>query len=336
MDPKKTIRINVTVRSVTMDDAEAVADLFNACSVETRGKPATSATELRSDWQVPGFDLAEDSHTVWTSEGHLVGYGDLWYKSSNSVRLMPWVRVHPEYRDRGIGTYLNAWAEARAKKEIVKAPEGARVVLETFTPAADAGARKLLRELGMTETRHSYEMEINLDQQPPLPEWPDGITVRPRSPDDERTFYEVDNEAFRDHYGFVEEPFEEDFPKWKHLHETHPHHDPSLWFLAEDSGRAAGLAICSPKTTDDPDMGYVMSLAVLRPWRRRGLGLALLLHCFGEFFARGIPRAGLSVDAESLTGATRLYEKAGMHVTHEHIRLEKELRPGIDLSTRSV
>jgi mycothiol synthase len=336
MDPGKTIRIDVTVRPATMDDAEAVAYLFNACSLDVLGKPRISVEELRSDWQVPGFDLAADTHTVWTRQDRLIGYADLWGKSANCVRFTPWVRVHPEFRGYGIGSYLNEWAESRAREEVVKAPEGARVVLETFAPAADTAARELLRARGMIETRHSWEMEIQLDTPPPAPKWPEGITVRPRSPGDERAFYEVENEAFKDHYGYVEEPFEVDFPKWKHLRETEPHYDPSLWFLAEEPSGIAGFAICSPETTDEPDMGWVWSLGVLRPWRRRGLGLALLLHCFGEFFRRKIPRAGLSVDAESLTGATRLYEKAGMHVTHEHIRLEKELRPGRDLSTGSL
>jgi ribosomal protein S18 acetylase RimI-like enzyme len=77
---------------------------------------------------------------------------------------------------------------------------------------------------------------------------------------------------------------------------------------------------------------------VLRPWRRRGLGLALLRHSFQEFFRRGRRKVGLGVDASSLTGATRLYEKAGMRSDEHHksARFEKELRPGIDLSTKSV
>ena len=51
-----------------------------------------------------------------------------------------------------------------------------------------------------------------------------------------------------------------------------------------------------------------------RPWRRRGLGLALLLHSFRDFAARGATRVGLGVDAENTTGAVGLYERAGMHV----------------------
>jgi len=40
----------------------------------------------------------------------------------------------------------------------------------------------------------------------------------------------------------------------------------------------------------------------------------LLLHAFAEFRHRGLKGAVLGVDAESNTGANRLYEQAGMHV----------------------
>jgi hypothetical protein len=42
------------------------------------------------------------------------------------------------------------------------------------------------------------------------------------------------------------------------------------------------------------------------------------------------------VDAQNPTGATRLYERAGMHVVQEHIHFEKELRSGYELSEQPV
>lgn len=42
------------------------------------------------------------------------------------------------------------------------------------------------------------------------------------------------------------------------------------------------------------------------------------------------------MDAESLTGALRLYERAGMHVIRQVISYEKEIRAGVDLATRSL
>ena len=73
------------------------------------------------------------------------------------------------------------------------------------------------------------------------------------------------------------------------------------------------------------DMGWVQSLSVRRPWRRAGLGRALLLNAFRQFHERGERRIGLGVDAESPTGATRLYERAGMKVAEELAIYRKDL-----------
>jgi len=81
---------------------------------------------------------------------------------------------------------------------------------------------------------------------------------------------------------------------------------------------------------------YVRSLGVQRGWRRRRLGLAMLQLAFGEFLRRGKARVTLDVDAESLTGATRLYERAGMHILWQKTAFELVLREGVDLSTQTL
>ena len=79
-------------------------------------------------------------------------------------------------------------------------------------------------------------------------------------------------------------------------------------------------------------MGLV---GVRRPWRKRGLGLALLRHAFAEYHRHGVRKVGLSVDAESSTGAPRLYGRAGMRVKESYIIHLKELRSDVDLGARS-
>jgi ribosomal protein S18 acetylase RimI-like enzyme len=66
------------------------------------------------------------------------------------------------------------------------------------------------------------------------------------------------------------------------------------------------------------------------------LGLALLQHTFRAYYQQGKDKVALGVDAESLTGATRLYEKAGMKVVRETNTYEIELRAGEDLSTQAA
>ena len=72
----------------------------------------------------------------------------------------------------------------------------------------------------------------------------------------------------------------------------------------------AATCLCHPYLAEDPDMAYVFALGVRPAWRRRGVALALLLHSFHEIYGYGRRRVALSVDAESPTGAARLYEKA--------------------------
>jgi len=166
--------------------------------------------------------------------------------------------------------------------------------------------------------------------------WPAGITLRAFDPDrDLEAVAWADREAFRDHWGFTERPFEQDVQMFRHwLGE--PRFDASLWFMAMHGNEVAGVSLCDLRTEDDPGMGWVGSLGVVRPYRKQGLGLALLRHSFGELYRRGRRKVGLGVDAGNLTGALRLYQKAGMRVYRQHNTFEKELRPGVELSTQSV
>ena len=96
----------------------------------------------------------------------------------------------------------------------------------------------------------------------------------------------------------------------------------SLWFIARDGDEIAGVARCEANRDGG---GWIGAIGVRKAWRRRGVGLALLRHAFREFHLRGDPHVGLGVDAENPTGATRLYERAGMRVMNELVLYEKEL-----------
>ena len=98
----------------------------------------------------------------------------------------------------------------------------------------------------------------------------------------------------------------------------------------------AGICICRAEDAEDPELGWVGKLGVRRAWRNRGLGDALLKHAFAAFYADGKKRAGLGVDASSLTGALKLYERAGMRVQRQYNMYEKEFRPGRELAVELI
>ena len=315
------------VRPPEMDDLEAVHKLLEASDIADYGEPDITLDELRTEWQAPTFDMENDAWMVSAPDGRVVGYADMGQREH--ARVYTLVRVLPEYVDRGIVEPLFYLSEQWAQQQIPQANPEARITLNSFTSSRNQKEQRLFEQLGMKEIRRHWRMEIELDEAPPEPHWPERVFVRTFVPGrDERAVFDTDDEAFQDHWGHLPGNFEE----WKHWMVERENFDPSLWFLAFDGGEMAGISLC----TYQLDIGWVSTLAVRRPWRRKGLGMALLLHSFGEFYRRGTHKVGLGVDSQNLTGATRLYKRAGMHVAREYIAYEKELRAGVELSTQAI
>jgi len=322
-----------TSRPPVMDDIPAAVETFNLCSLEMIGGKDATVRGLKTDWTSPGLNPETDQRVVFSPEGDLAGYIELWATHDIPVHPFVWGRVHPDHNGLGIGTALLTWAEERARQVFQKVPPKARVAMRSHAPAAHKPSDALFREYGMKLIRHNFQMRIELTEVPPAPEWPEGISVRTFRPEDIEAVYRADEEAFKDHFGYIPQDFETGFRRFKHYFINDRNFDPNLWFLAMDGDEIAGFSLCRPASWEDDSIGWVRSLGVRRPWRKRGLGLALLQHSFGVFYQRGKAGVGLGVDAENLTGALNLYKKAGMHVHRQYNLYEKELRPGKDLST---
>jgi mycothiol synthase len=328
-----------SARPAALSDLEELVAVFNASAEKLIGSSTKyTVAQQKTALTTPGFDVATDSWLVIAPDGKIAGYSQV-QDFAPHVSLYCWGRVHPDHEGKGIGTYLLRWSEIRAREAVAKVPEDARVVMRYFVISLNESANKLFADNGMRTVRYTLRMVIDLNTQPPSPQFPEGITVRTMvRPDDDRAVVHTSIDSFRDHWGFVESPFEEELEDWQHYMDTDDDFDETLNFLAMDGDQIVGVSMCSPHTIDAADMGWVNTLGVLRDWRRQGLALALLYHSFNEFYKRGKPRVGLSVDAGSLTGATRLYERAGMHPdpTRQYTTYEKELRAGKDISMQSL
>lgn len=318
--------------TLTPELEKGVVEVVNAHSRWETNTSGTTLEEMQVDWAEEGFNRETDTQLVLSREGEVVAYGEFYDVSTQHVRMFSYGRVHPDHMNCGIGRYLAEWVKERARKNIPLAEEGARVVLHQGVNSKNKAACDLLESCGYSKVRLFYRMQINLDQPPAEPVVPEGIVIRSLTPGkDERAAFYASYDSFLDHWGTVEEPFEEYIKQWMHFIENDKKYDPSLFFIAYDGDEPAGISFCLPYLEEDKDMGWISTLGVRRAWRKRGLGQALLLHSFNELYRRGKPRAGLGVDATSLTGATRLYEKAGMRVSREYHTYEYELRPGKDM-----
>jgi mycothiol synthase len=300
--------MNVELRSPRLDELAQLTDLINRDSDELYGEREESVESMRMWLTGPKLNPETDIRVAVVNRTFR-GYVDV----DPDPHPIYWadLRVPPSEGD-DIRVALLEWVEGRTKER-----DGE--VLRLHAPTTDEPTKSLLESRGYQVIRHFYRMRVELDAGVPEPQWPEGVTVRAATPDDAALAYETHQESFEDHWEFSQMPFEE----WKHAMLSEGF-DPSLWFFVEDGPEAAAVALCR-EHEGEKGLGWVRVLGVRKGWRRKGLGRALLLHCFHEFRRHGFSAAALGVDAESLTGANRLYESVGMHVIRQSDVYEKAL-----------
>lgn len=336
---KITLPEQYRMRPATMDDAEAVIGLIDAVN-RVKGYPGSGGVdEIRADWQEPDFELADSSLIIEDSNGNLLAYATLWDTSATPVR--PWCSwtLHDDYYGTELESYLLNWLEQKAQRVIEKCPPDAKIVMQTNALEGYDRRIKAVENAGFVHSRNFHGMLIEMDEAPPRAILPENIEIRGmRYPDEIEAMAAAAEAGFKDHWGFVEEPLEEAIKFWKHYLETDKLFDPDLYFLAIDTktDAIAGIALCRIEQIGKPDAAYVEEFAVLPDYRRQGLGLAMLHYAFGEFYKRGREKVALHVDSDSLTGATRLYEKAGMKSIETWMNFQKIIRDGVEISTTSV
>ena len=309
---------HVTTRPPTLDDADLVAAFMNAYQTAQGEPPDMTPEEVRRDWV--GADLAEGALLVFDAAGDLAAFVDT--INRRYVQLTLYIFVLPQADADQLWRGLIRWGEAWLAERMHLAPAGERITIQHFQVASEVRGRGILEEMGYVNVRTHYVMAAHLGEPVPAPAWPDGLGVRSFVPgQDDRALFEAGEEAFQDIWNRPPSTFE----RW--MEPTHePNFDPTLWFLAidEESGAVAAVCLCALVA----GRGEVDVVGVRRPWRKRGLGLALLRHALGEFQRRGVREAGLNVDGSSLTGAPRLYGRAGFTITKSVFRFEKEVRAG--------
>lgn len=307
-----------TSRPASPGDLDAIVRLVDAVDLHDAGMTDPVRDELRWEWSAPRFDLARDARVVVDGGGELVAYADV-HAQDPSVQVRSWTQVHPEHRDAGVTEATLDWIEAHARSLL---PWDVRATpLRHGGPATDHHTADLLRGRGFTNVRTFRQMARVVGTDEPEPRDVEGIAFRTSEPGrDDRAIFDVDDGAFREHFGYEPSPFEE----WREHWFSDENYDPTLVFLAFDGDRAVGLNL----TLIEEGIGWVGVLGVLAPWRRRGIARALLERSFGELARRGIGEVRLGVDAENPQQATLLYETSGMWVRREWHIYEKPISAG--------
>jgi mycothiol synthase len=296
-----------TARPITAEDAAAVAELMNAFERTHVEEPDTvDAGEVASWWL--RIELEHDSRLYLDETGTVVASAALYQRVGDSLDLDGF--VHPDWTGHGLGGAMIEWLE----EETVRRGFGRA---RTSALTADRAAGRLLSVRSYTAVRRFYRMAIDLAAPPPEPEWPPGFAVAAFRPGEEEILHDVTEEAFAEHWGHEHR----DLADWRKTVFGASWWDPSLVHLVRQGDEVVAAAVNAVRFGG----GFVGTIGTLKPWRGRGIGRALLLTAFGEFYRRGEARVTLAVDAGNETGATHLYESVGMRVVWQADAYEKHV-----------
>jgi ribosomal protein S18 acetylase RimI-like enzyme len=334
-DPFDKLPDGYTVRPATLDDVAITVTLRNICSQAEQGINIEDEHRRRAEWSEQGFDIDTETRLIFALNGNLAAMADLWHGIPPHVRMHWWASVHPDHTGRGIGTALARWAAFQSETLLHLAPPDTLVRLTTGIGSTNVAAKTVLEKSGFSLIRHFLNMQIEFESPIPDPAFPKGLTLSMFDTGDLEQLGHVvqaDLEAFRDHFGFVDRSLDAAITDWQERIASSAYHMPTLNLALMNGDQVAGYALCEGGTAEDPAVIYVDRLGVRRAYRGRGIARNLLYEVFRRAAEMGKKGASLFVDADSLTGATRLYESVGMKVRRQADTYLKVIRDGIDLA----
>ncbi len=265
-------------------------------------------------------------------DGEVVGYARCWWEVEGSGHWIGFQLgyVLPAWRHKGIGSTLLNFNEqrlsqiARQLKDSGELPVDATCLLDNYISSSEVDRTQLIERNGYRAVRYSFDMvRPNLDNIPDLP-LPMGVEVRAVLPEHQRLIWEASNEAFRDHWGYIPDPWES-FDGFIHS----PEYDPSLWRVAWQGDQVVGMVLSFIDTDQNEKYsrrrGYTENICVRRQWRKRGVAKALIAMSLKALKERGMTDAGLGVDTENTSGALHLYHAMGFQEVKRGAIYRKEI-----------
>ncbi len=309
-------------------DYAAIAHIMNASNAGDQIEETTRVEDVANELaHLSNCDPADD-FVFADADGKTVGFSRVHWRINGEGQRIYWQSgfIVPEWRREGIGSAMLGYTEGRARLHARAHPIPGASLLQGVGEDTAYGKIALFERAGYTPARYFFFMQRkDLHDLPDAP-LPRGIELIPAQPEHMRAIWNAKEEAFRDHWGYASKA-EADYQHWL----NDPVNDLGLWQIAWDvnTNQVAGMSLNMINYDDNRQYnflrGWVISLAVRRPWRGRGLARALLVNSLRILRERGMAEAVLAVDGENLTGALRLYEGVGFRVLNKDALYRKPL-----------
>ncbi len=313
-------------RHPVREDAPAMHALLQAIE---KVEPRAHRSELNDRYI--DFDDADshpetDALLAFTPTGDAVAIAWVEYvlqEGEQDVRTTLWGEVHPAHRQKGLGTFVMDWMEARARQIIDALTPGAPGVMRTYCMEKAPDRVRLVRRFGFQPVRYISRMRRDLSQ--PLPEKvpPPGVKICGWTPELDHQTWIAFNQSFQDLWGFTPAP--ED--SWKMWISEHYSSRPDLSFLALQDGQVVSFCMSREHVEEDKALGFreawIRDVGTRQAWRKQGLASVLMTCAMQAARQAGFAFVGLTVDSENPTGALLLYQDLGFETIARNIVFEK-------------
>ncbi len=315
-----------------LDDIPGMADVADTANRATGSVQSRSVETMLAQYRNLSNCDPDQDIVVVEADGRTVAYGRTWWNDRNEgVRTFESISfVDPTCAGRGIEEVLLVLGEERqlvvaaAMKEDLA---GRPAALTRYVRGDQPAALARLEQRGYHLARRNAELaRPDFEDIPAMPV-PQGFELRridPTEPGVTRRAWAVAAEAFADNYGEHGES-EEDYQRWIES----PEFRPDLWCVAFESatGEVAGqiLNYIGEPEPDGSAVGWTESIAVRKPYRRRGLASAMLAESLRIVRDAGAASAALGVDQENPNQAQTLYERLGFRVTLEELEYQRPI-----------
>jgi len=309
-------------------DLPAMLECINAAKLVDQSERADTLEDIRKTYShLVNCDPYRDV-LIAEVDGRMVGYSRLSWTIDEFAKIRLYVSfgfIRPERRRQGIGRAMLRWNEASMRRIAATHPDDMERWFQSTAQDTEVENERLLQEEGYTAVRHGFSMvRPDLENIPDMP-LPAGLEVRPvLSREDERKVWEADQEAFRDHWGFVAGT-EEDYALW--LEQST--HQPALWQIAWDGDQVVGGVQSFINNNENVEYrrlrGYTEDIFTRREYRRRGVAHALIAGSLRLLKEKGMTEAALGVDTQNLSGALRVYESMGFRMVKRFTTYRKRM-----------
>ena len=303
-------------------DLEAIASLLNASKSAMTFDQWPSVPEMLMQFDDPSVDETCDLRLWETRAGELVAVAGLMIPAAESFNRILWFEVLPNAKSENLETQILDWGAERMR-DFAKERGVGSISMLCPTHEENNDRINLLENSGFQIERYFLAMERSLSEPIPEPQLPEGFRLRSPREEDAETWVETFNQIFIEHWNHWDLTVE----AFKHkLNDPTYRSDLSLVAIAPDDTMAA-LCDCHifEKDGAEGDRGWVTILGTKGDFRKRGLGRGILLAALQNFQAEGLDTVILYVDAENLSGATRLYESVGFRRVNTQIAYIRRL-----------